>query len=179
MAIEPFHGEQGAFFLACSLMLVNTLFRLWEEALALHAYKEPVETSLLDWGRDKKVELLLVLPSLWLTGFIFLLPYFRRTRSPGSTSTGDGDSFLKNSIFESTYVNKNFENIESIPIRKEDFIIPGFPNLTTSTETWLYQAENRELAFGTAFDLRLAATRCVPLNLALFWGTGIERRLSE
>lgn len=27
--------------------------------------------------------------------FLFLLPYFRRKRSPGSTSTGDGDSFLK------------------------------------------------------------------------------------
>jgi len=68
--------------------------------------------------------------------FFFLLPDFRRKRSPGSTSTGDGDSFLKTvySVF-SEYSNKNIDNIESIPIRKEDFIIPGFPNLTTGTET--------------------------------------------
>lgn len=88
--------------------------------------------------------------------FFFLFPYFRRKRSPGSTSTGDGDSFLKTVYsVESEYSNNK---IESIPIRKEDFIIPGFPNLTTGTETLLFQAGNRELLFGTAFDLRLAAT---------------------
>ena len=74
----------------------------------------------------------------------------------GSTSTGDGDSVLKTVYsVESEYSNNK---IESIPIRKEDFIIPGFPNLTTGTETLLFQAGNRELLFGTAFDLRLAAT---------------------
>ncbi|XP_049406251.1 trans-resveratrol di-O-methyltransferase-like [Solanum stenotomum] len=49
---------------------------------------------------------------------------------------------------ESEYSNNK---IESIPIRKDDFIIPGI-------ETLLFQAGNRELLFGPAFDLRLAAT---------------------
>lgn len=61
------------------------------------------------------------------------------------------------------------------------------PAVVNSPKEWIwcrpvvqvFTLMNRELAFGTAFDLRLAATRCVLLNLAFFWGTGIERRLSE
>jgi hypothetical protein len=93
--------------------------------------------------------------------FFFLLPDFRRKRSRVQLQLVMAIPSLKTVYsVESSYYNKN---IESIPIRKEDFIIPGFPNLTTGTETLLSQAGNRELAFGTAFDLRLAATRCVPL----------------
>jgi len=119
-------GNRG--FLPGLLADVSSGFGKRLSALALHAYKELVETSLLDWGRGKKLELYL-LPSLWLVDWFFFL--FK----PGSTSTGDGDSFLKTVYsVESSYYNNN---IESIPIRKEDFIIPGFPNLTTGTETLL------------------------------------------
>ncbi|KAK4723855.1 hypothetical protein R3W88_026634 [Solanum pinnatisectum] len=76
--------------------------------------------------------------------------------SSGSTSNSDGNSFLK--IVYSVEFEYSNNKIESIPIRKEDFIILGFPNLTTGTETLLFQAGNRELLFGTAFDLRLEAT---------------------
>lgn len=162
-------------------MLVNTFFRLWEEAIGTGVTRVQRTRWNLATGLRKRQETWAIPPSCLsfpvVDWFFFLFPYFRRKRSPGSTSTGDGDSFLKTVYsVESSYYNKN---IESTPIRKEDFIIPGFPNLTTGTETWLYKVGNRELVFGTAFDLRLAATRCVPLNLALFWGTGIERRLSE
>ncbi|KAK4730953.1 hypothetical protein R3W88_023941 [Solanum pinnatisectum] len=49
----------------------------------------------------------------------------------------------------------SYNKIESIPIRKEDFSISGFPNLTTGIETLLFQAKYRKLLFGTAFDLRM------------------------
>ncbi|KAK6785952.1 hypothetical protein RDI58_014477 [Solanum bulbocastanum] len=45
----------------------------------------------------------------------------RRRRSPGSTSIGDGDSFLKTVYsVESEYYNNK---IESIPLRKEEVFL--------------------------------------------------------
>ncbi|KAH0657563.1 hypothetical protein KY289_026311 [Solanum tuberosum] len=45
----------------------------------------------------------------------------RRKRSPGSTSTGDGDSFLK-TVYSVEFEYSN-NKIESIPIRKEEVFL--------------------------------------------------------